>query len=311
MLRERGLTLGLAESVTGGLVAGRLTEHRRRQRRASAARSCRYASEVKYDLLGVAEGPVVSERGGRGDGRGRAAGARRRRRPGADRRRRARPSRTACRWARCASASTIGDGRRSTTHAAAARSARPDAPVQRDHSARPAPPPTCLAVVGSRPCASVAQRKSSGFYGPLQLGTVRVLRRAQSVQSAGSSLWCSSRSRGCLPGRSRRVIAPERDCCDAAMLPVRAPWALDGTWSSGAAVGWSHSGRPTSAHFAVGAAPDGRQRVADHATRRRPRSASRRFVGGGDRCAVPAHVGECSRADPASRGRGRSSTSGS
>lgn len=59
MLRDRGLTLGLAESVTGGLVAGRLTNI------AGASDVLRgavvsYASEVKFDVLGVTEGPVVS-----------------------------------------------------------------------------------------------------------------------------------------------------------------------------------------------------------------------------------------------------------
>jgi nicotinamide-nucleotide amidase len=60
LMRARGLTLGLAESVTGGLVAGRLTAI------AGASDVLRgavvsYASEVKFDLLGVPEGPVVSE----------------------------------------------------------------------------------------------------------------------------------------------------------------------------------------------------------------------------------------------------------
>ena len=60
MFRTRGLTLGLAESVTGGLVAGRLTAI------AGASDVLRgavvsYASEVKFDVLGVARGPVVSE----------------------------------------------------------------------------------------------------------------------------------------------------------------------------------------------------------------------------------------------------------
>ena len=59
-LRERGLTLGLAESVTGGLVAARLTGI------AGASDVLRgsivsYASEVKFDLLGVTPGPVVNE----------------------------------------------------------------------------------------------------------------------------------------------------------------------------------------------------------------------------------------------------------
>jgi nicotinamide-nucleotide amidase len=60
MLRERGLSLGLAESVTGGLVAGRITGV------PGASDVFRgsivsYASEVKFQLLGVPEGPVVSE----------------------------------------------------------------------------------------------------------------------------------------------------------------------------------------------------------------------------------------------------------
>lgn len=60
MMRERGLTLGIAESVTGGLVSGRLTNI------AGSSDVLRgavvsYASEVKFDVLGVTEGPVVSE----------------------------------------------------------------------------------------------------------------------------------------------------------------------------------------------------------------------------------------------------------
>ena len=60
LLRERGLSLGLAESVTGGLVAGRLTNV------PGASEVFRggvvsYASEVKFAVLGVPEGPVVSE----------------------------------------------------------------------------------------------------------------------------------------------------------------------------------------------------------------------------------------------------------
>ncbi len=59
MLREQGLTLGLAESLTGGLVAARLTGI------AGASDVFRggivsYASDVKVDLLGVSPGPVVS-----------------------------------------------------------------------------------------------------------------------------------------------------------------------------------------------------------------------------------------------------------
>lgn len=60
LCRERGWTLAVAESVTGGLVGGRLT---------SVAGSSdvfkggiiSYASDVKRSLLGVGEGPVVSE----------------------------------------------------------------------------------------------------------------------------------------------------------------------------------------------------------------------------------------------------------
>ena len=60
LLRDRGLTLGLAESVTGGLVSGRLTAI------PGASDVLRgsvvsYSSEVKFDLLDVPRGPVVSE----------------------------------------------------------------------------------------------------------------------------------------------------------------------------------------------------------------------------------------------------------
>ena len=60
LLRERGLTLATAESVTGGLVASRLTNI------AGASDVFRgsvvsYASEVKFDVLGVPRGPVVSD----------------------------------------------------------------------------------------------------------------------------------------------------------------------------------------------------------------------------------------------------------
>lgn len=60
LLADRGWTLGVAESVTGGLVSGRLTAV------PGASRTFRggivsYASEVKFDLLDVPEGPVVTE----------------------------------------------------------------------------------------------------------------------------------------------------------------------------------------------------------------------------------------------------------
>ena len=61
LLEERGWTLGLAESVTGGLVGGRITSI------AGASRVFKggvisYASDVKFEVLGVEAGPVVSER---------------------------------------------------------------------------------------------------------------------------------------------------------------------------------------------------------------------------------------------------------
>ncbi len=60
LLRDSGLSLGLAESVTGGLVSGRITSV------PGASDTFRgsvvsYASAVKFDLLGVPHGPVVSE----------------------------------------------------------------------------------------------------------------------------------------------------------------------------------------------------------------------------------------------------------
>ncbi len=60
LLGERGLRLGLAESVTGGLVAGRLTS-------VPGASTVfhgsvvSYASDVKFNVLDVPRGPVVSE----------------------------------------------------------------------------------------------------------------------------------------------------------------------------------------------------------------------------------------------------------
>ena len=71
-LLEQGLTLGVAESLTGGLIASRLVD-------VPGAGSwfrggiVAYDSEVKYSLLGVPEGPVVTEEAARAM----AAGARR------------------------------------------------------------------------------------------------------------------------------------------------------------------------------------------------------------------------------------------
>jgi len=60
LLVERGLTLGLAESLTGGLVASRLVAVPGASEwfRGSVVS---YASAVKHDLLGVPPGPVVTE----------------------------------------------------------------------------------------------------------------------------------------------------------------------------------------------------------------------------------------------------------
>ncbi|HEX6596526.1 MAG TPA: competence/damage-inducible protein A [Acidimicrobiales bacterium] len=59
LLLERGLTAGVAESLTGGMVGARLAE----TEGASAwfrGSIVAYDSEVKYDLLDVPEGPVVT-----------------------------------------------------------------------------------------------------------------------------------------------------------------------------------------------------------------------------------------------------------
>jgi nicotinamide-nucleotide amidase len=59
LLRERGLTIGVAESLTGGLMGARFTAV------PGASDVFRggivsYASDVKFSLLGVPEGPVVT-----------------------------------------------------------------------------------------------------------------------------------------------------------------------------------------------------------------------------------------------------------
>ena len=59
LLRERGLSLAVAESLTGGLAGARLTAVPGASDVFRGA-VVSYASAVKFDLLGVPEGPVVS-----------------------------------------------------------------------------------------------------------------------------------------------------------------------------------------------------------------------------------------------------------
>lgn len=60
LVRGRGFTLGLAESMTGGLVASRLTNVVGSSEWFKGS-VVAYDSQVKFDLLGVPVGPVVSE----------------------------------------------------------------------------------------------------------------------------------------------------------------------------------------------------------------------------------------------------------
>lgn len=60
LLSERGLTVGVAESLTGGLVGARLAETEGASEWFKGS-VVAYDSGVKYDLLAVPEGPVVSE----------------------------------------------------------------------------------------------------------------------------------------------------------------------------------------------------------------------------------------------------------
>ncbi len=64
LLAERGLTLGLAESMTGGLAASRVVNAEGSSGWFRGA-VVSYHSEVKFDVLGVPEGPVVSEEAAR------------------------------------------------------------------------------------------------------------------------------------------------------------------------------------------------------------------------------------------------------
>ena len=59
MLRERGFSLGVAESLTGGLMGARLTSVPGASDVFRGGIVC-YASDVKFSLLGVPEGPVVT-----------------------------------------------------------------------------------------------------------------------------------------------------------------------------------------------------------------------------------------------------------
>ncbi len=60
LVRSYGWTLGVAESVTGGLIAGRLTNVPGSSE-VFRGGVISYASDVKFDVLGVDQGPVVSE----------------------------------------------------------------------------------------------------------------------------------------------------------------------------------------------------------------------------------------------------------
>ena len=59
MLRERGLTLGLAESLTGGMMGSRICDVPGASD-VFVGSIVSYASQVKFDVLDVPEGPVVS-----------------------------------------------------------------------------------------------------------------------------------------------------------------------------------------------------------------------------------------------------------
>jgi nicotinamide-nucleotide amidase len=60
LLRDQGLSLGVAESLTGGLVGARLNAVLNAGEVLRGAIAC-CADEVKFDLLGLPRGPVITE----------------------------------------------------------------------------------------------------------------------------------------------------------------------------------------------------------------------------------------------------------
>ena len=103
LLRAEGWTLGLAESLTGGLVGSRISDAPGSSEifRGSIVS---YATEVKRSRARGDRRERRQRRVRHPDGRGRPPGARRRRRPRRHRRGRARPNRRASRSAPCSSA---------------------------------------------------------------------------------------------------------------------------------------------------------------------------------------------------------------
>ena len=142
LLQARGLTLGLAESLTGGLVASRLVGVPGASDwfRGSVVS---YASEVKFDVLGVPEGPVVTSDGGPGHGRGGPPGARGRRGVGPHRGGRSRR----------AGGAGAGDGHRRSGPAGGR-----DRDVRGPPPRRPGPGPSVRHHLRSRPAAPPAHR---------------------------------------------------------------------------------------------------------------------------------------------------------
>ena len=171
-LEARGWTLGVAESLTGGLIGARIANVPGASRtfRGSIAS---YATDVKRSVLGVDRG-AGRERGVRGaDGRGRAAGARRRRRHRGDR----------CRRPRRAGRPA---GRHGLVRDRAARTRRP----------RPSPP-ACRATAS----ASASSRRS-------RCSTSCGMRLDALVPSAATM---SALRRACLAGcRRARCSTPSR-----------------------------------------------------------------------------------------------------